>query len=119
MADQKTLAKLAAVGHLWRPDWPEKSIRTYLTEHHAGDTDYELGVMAFACWTDPATTTPARLRENGPWRRAATAAASLERGALTGPPKRGEDCRLHPGEYADACRCCAADALVEATGRTD
>lgn len=119
MADLKTLAKLATTGHLWRPDWPEKSLYTYLVENHAGDADYELAVAAFVCWTDPATNTPARLKENGPWWRAARAAASLERGTLTGPPRRGEDCPTHPGHHRDYCAGCRADALVEATGRTD
>lgn len=28
------------------------------------------------------------------------------------PPKRGEDCRKHPGEWPDTCRGCAADDLT-------
>ena len=28
------------------------------------------------------------------------------------PARAGEDCRLHPGEYPDGCRSCAADRLA-------
>lgn len=28
------------------------------------------------------------------------------------PAKSGEDCRIHPGEWADTCRACAADRLA-------
>lgn len=28
------------------------------------------------------------------------------------PAKAGQDCRIHPGEWADTCRACAADRLV-------
>lgn len=121
MAEPKQLALIASIGHLLHPDWPERSLRTWIDTNYAGaqHNGYQLAVAAFACWADPATNAWSRLKESGPWWRAAAAAGSTERGALTGPPRRGEDCEKHPGNYRDACAGCRADQLVEATGRTD
>lgn len=121
MAEPKQLAIIASVGHLLHPKWPERSLRTWLDTTYAGaqHNGYRLAVAAVACWADPATSAWSRLKENGPWWRAADAAGSTERGELKGPPRRGEDCERHPGQWRHHCSGCRADKLVEARERAE
>jgi hypothetical protein len=75
MIDDNALTRLAAMAHALRPDWPSKSLLTYLHAHHAGRPYRDLAVALTWVAADSATKTPARLDENGPWWQAAAANA--------------------------------------------
>lgn len=64
--NQIELARLAAMSHELRPDWPKQSILSGL--HPLAMRAYRDVAVALA-WiaTDPDTKTPARLHEDGPW----------------------------------------------------
>jgi hypothetical protein len=63
-------ARVAAAIAILRPEWPEPSLRTFLTDpkHHVARRPYQ-DVAAAMAWiaTDPTTKTPARVLESGPW----------------------------------------------------
>lgn len=86
MSEPKQTALVASVANLLHPDWPVRSVRTHLDTHHAARPGYQLLVAAVACYGDPATATPARLGENGPWWRAAYVAAGTSEPG-TQPPR--------------------------------
>lgn len=68
MATPIEIARLAAAGNVLRPDWPTASLQTCLTRHtHRPYHDLAVALVYVA--TDPASKTPARLNENGPWWR--------------------------------------------------
>jgi hypothetical protein len=75
MIDETQLARLAGMAHALRPDWPSRSLLTYLHAHHAGRPYRDLAVALAWVAADSATRTPARLDENGPWWKAALAEA--------------------------------------------
>ena len=61
-------ARLAAAAHALRPDWPAQSVLTLLGQVAAWpyrDAAVQLAWLA----TDEETTTPARLLQDGPWRK--------------------------------------------------
>lgn len=101
--------RLAAAIAALRPDWPLASVRTFL-ETRLTDRAWQDAAVALT-WvaTDPATTTPARVLEVGPWWRATH---SGDENRAYYPPKDATACSVHPGEWRDRCRSCAADALV-------
>ena len=61
-------SRLAAAAHAMRPDWPAQSVLTMLGQI-AGwpmrDTAVQLAYIA----CDPETETPARILQDGPWRK--------------------------------------------------
>lgn len=65
------LDRVAAAMNLLRPDWPAKSIRTLLAKRLADRPlrDVVVALAWVAC--EPASSTPARVLEAGPWWRAA------------------------------------------------
>jgi len=79
MPTSNEIERLAAAANALRPDWPVPSLRTHLAQHHGHRPYRDLAVaLAWIC-TDPATQTPARLAENGPW-WAATSVNSVKAG---------------------------------------
>ncbi|MGH3094820.1 MAG: hypothetical protein ACRDMV_02325 [Streptosporangiales bacterium] len=100
MTEPKQLALIATLGHVIHPDWPERSLRTWLETHITSHNSYTLTVAAVACWADPATHKPARLAEAGPWWPAAHAATG-EADRIPTPPKQlDESWRTGPkGDY--------------------
>lgn len=69
--------RLAAMAAALRPDWPVNSLYTLLTDDVVlVKRSYQDVALALA-WvgTDPATKTPARLAQPGPWWAATTAAS--------------------------------------------
>lgn len=79
MPTPNEIERLAGLGNALRPDWPIKSLRSYLSANLSTRTYQDLAVALSWICTDPATQTPARLLENGPW-WAATAAHSVKAG---------------------------------------
>lgn len=101
-------ARIAAMGHALRPDWPVASLRTLLARHELANKsrrDVAVALAWVACEAE--TTTPARVIESGPWWRA----ANIEHPDRTirRPPQKTEECANHEGEYHDSCRCCASE----------
>jgi hypothetical protein len=89
MIDDNDLARLAAMAHALRPDWPTKSLMTYLHAHHAGRPYRDIAVALAWVAADSSTQTPKRLEENGPW----WAATNAEMPAVTPMPTRVADMR--------------------------
>lgn len=107
--NETEIQRLAGCVAALRPDWPAKSLRTFITTHLA-DRAYRDATVAF-CWvamTD--TQTPRLVLEPGPWWRA-TMAESVEDSRYR-PPKDHQACGKHPGEWRDRCRSCTADQLA-------
>lgn len=98
MISKTEAERLAAMAHAMRPDWPIPSLLTFLaTQRTRAYRDLAVALAWVA--TDPATHTPARLNENGPWWRATQA----QDGTFTAPAMR---CTDHPAEPAGRCRPC-------------
>jgi hypothetical protein len=100
ITDQQARA-VAYLLHEVRPDWGVQSLLTLITKH-----DVELGPLIIAATTkamEATCVTPAPIFTPGPhW-------PAKSRAALPRP----EPCKLHIGEQAHNCRCCAADRKAE------
>jgi hypothetical protein len=94
MATKIEHARLAAVLNLLRPDWPTTSLQTMLDRDHAARPFTDLAVAAVAVAVDPTSTTPARLREAGPWWNVAHAAP-------TSQPPHISKVLVEPADVAD------------------
>lgn len=96
-----------------RPDWPIKSLVTFL-ETRLHMRAYRDAAVALA-WiaSDASTTTPARVLEAGPWWP-----GSIDGGTYR-PPRNDEACQLHGGGYKHSCPGCAADAKTGEVTRRD
>lgn len=105
------IERIAAAINVARPDWPLSSLITLLKRPELAYRPRRDVFVALA-WvaSETATQTPARVIEAGPWWKAVAVDSSQ---ALTRyPPKRGEDCTQHPGEWPDSCRGCASERLA-------
>lgn len=111
--DDRQLTRLADAAHALRPDWPARSVRAYLAGKHRDKAFADVAVALAVVATDPATTTPARLDEHGPWW---TATRALMLGATpdVGPGRGVEACAYtgHEHEPARGCRLCRAEQLA-------
>jgi hypothetical protein len=69
--NEHEIERIAAAFHALRPDWPASSLRTMLTKRaqHMPRRDVCVMLAWIAC--DNASSTPARMFETGPWKRAA------------------------------------------------
>lgn len=78
MTTHEERQRVAAMGNALRPDWNIRSLYTLLTDEEVlvKRAYRELVKAAADCWTDPATKTPKRLIEPGPWWTAPTAGKS-------------------------------------------
>jgi hypothetical protein len=115
MADKAELERLAAAVNCLRPEWPAKSILTFLAAHHAHRAYSDLASAFALVATDPKTQTPARLSEAGPWWRTTSTSTTPSVG-----PGREPHCTVpsHEHELARHCRACRADALAGETEET-
>lgn len=99
-----------------RPDWPIASLSTFIGRHMTNRTYRDAAVMLVwvACDLDkdgqPATETPKRVLENGPWALAAAAGGTNTLRAH--PPRRDQECRIHVGQWADNCAGCKLDDVI-------
>ncbi|MBM7788871.1 hypothetical protein [Tenggerimyces flavus] len=59
--------RLAYAINSLRPDWPRSSLQTLFAKHLAKRTLHDAAVAMVWVATDPATQTPGRVLENGPW----------------------------------------------------
>ena len=112
MATEQELNRLAAALNAMRPEWPVRSLVTYLTASHSARAFADLSVAAMWIAVDPRTVTPARLGEHGPW----WVAAGLSTATATPTVGPGTEPRCetpgHEHERARACRCCRSEALA-------
>jgi hypothetical protein len=85
------IERIAAAFHALRPDWPASSLRTMLTKRAADMPRRDVCVMLAWVACESASSTPARMFETGPWKRA----AAVE-GANTAPsyPRPHEACTV-------------------------
>lgn len=111
--------RLAHAVNAHRPDWMISSLTTFITRNMSAWTYRDAAVALTFVATDakpdgqPASDTPKRVLEQGPWRVAAAAGGSTA--MRTHAPKRHEECPDHPGQWAHNCGGCR----VEACGAVD
>lgn len=76
MLHDTEVSRLAEMAHALRPDWPIRSLCTWLTRshHNRAYRDVAVALAWIAC--DPATQTPKRMDEQGPWWAAVKLAGS-------------------------------------------
>lgn len=106
--NENEAARIAAMAHALRPDWPVASLRTLLARHELATKsrrDVAVALAWVACETE--TTTPARVIESGPWWRAANVEHPDR--TIRRPPMKHEECPQHVGEFRDLCRCCVSE----------
>ena len=110
------IQRLAHAINAHRPDWMISSLRTFVERNMAAWTYRDAAVALTFVATDakpdgqPASDTPKRVLEQGPWRVAAAAGGSTA--MRTHAPKRHEECPDHPGSWAHNCGGCNADRLA-------
>lgn len=112
MATKEEIDRLAAMAHELRPDWPLRSLLTYLARNHATRAYRDLAVALAAVATDSATQTPKRLEESGPWWKAAQAAFGAETPTV-GPGR--DRCQVYGHEHYPATNCagCRTEQLIK------
>ena len=94
--------RLAAMAGALRPDWPVKSLLTFISTQLADRTYREAAVALTWVATDPETATPRRVLEAGPWWNATRAHAATVSVIPT-------MCADHPAQKAWRCPDCAED----------
>lgn len=110
------IQRLAHAINAHRPDWMIASLTTFLTRHMSAwpyrDAAVALTFVACDSKVDgtPASDTPKRVLEQGPWRAAAAIGGSTA--ATAHAPKPHEECPTHPGRFAHNCGGCHADQLA-------
>jgi len=120
MLETNQLQRLANQGNALRADWPTGSLFSYLAKNHAHRAYRDLAVALAYVAADNATTTPARLGEQGPWWHATSitrSAAEVYRSAKCdtcggrhtpggehNPRERDRPSIERQAEHAAACR---------------
>lgn len=120
MATDHELQVVAAVVAAVRDDWPARSVLAMLRrESTLRDRPFRhLAVAAVVVALDPATKTPKRLTEFGPWWQAA-AVSTAEATSTPGPGKEPPCERVgHEHELARNCRACAAERHADTAADT-
>lgn len=100
MIDHDTAERLAHMTHALRPDWPTKSLLTFIRSEMTNHTYREAAISLAWIATDPDTRTPKRVLEQGPWVNATRAEAPT----VSVIPTR---CGEHPTRLARDCPYCA------------
>lgn len=102
------VARIAAAVNVLRPEWPVPSLRTLLESdalRHKPWRDVAVALTWVAC--DPASKTPARVKEAGPWWRAAGAEGATH---VPANPTRETACKTCGRVYSATPPCCDAPA---------
>lgn len=107
MIDHDGIQRLAAMANALRPDWPVKSLATFIGGNLRARTYREAAVALAWVACDPETETPKRMLENGPWWQASRAQA----GTVSVIPTR---CGEHPAHRAATCPECDAASRGDA-----
>jgi hypothetical protein len=108
MLTRTEVERLAAAAHALRPDWPLRSLCTFLERDHAHRAYRDVGVALTWVATDPTTLTPKRMNELGPWWQAV--ASTETSGGRYEPCDVGGD--AHRSYPKGRCGACRADELA-------
>ena len=107
MLTDTQISNLAAAAHSLRPDWPLKSLTTFIANNLQARAYRDVAVALAWVGADEKTQTPKRVLSAGPWWK-----SGGEESTWVRPPRKDESCPLHPGNYATACHGCRADQLA-------
>mgnify|MGYP000924057008 CR=1 FL=1 len=99
MISRDETERLAAMANALRPDWPLKSLTTFIVNELTRRTYREVAIALAWIATDPATDTPKRMLEAGPWWNASRAQAATVSVVVT-------RCGEHPEHPAARCPAC-------------
>ena len=99
MISRDETERLAAMANALRPDWPLKSLTTFIVNELTRRTYREVAIALAWIATDPATDTPKRMLEAGPWWNASRAQAATVSVVVTRCPEHPE----HPAAHCPAC----------------
>ena len=110
MATNNEIQRLACMANSLRPDWPARSVASILQRDHASRAYQDLAVALAYVATDPATKTPARLAEPGPWWTATAATSTVPDVGPGRAPRCDKEGHWH--ERAIGCRLCASERLA-------
>ncbi len=99
MISRDETERLAAMANALRPDWPVKSLATFIGNELTRRTYREVAIALAWVATDPATDTPKRMLEAGPWWNASRAQAATVSVVVT-------RCGDHPEHPAARCPAC-------------
>ncbi len=99
MISRDETERLAAMANALRPDWPLKSLTTFIVNELTRRTYREVAIALAWVATDPATDTPKRMLEAGPWWNASRAQAATVSVVVT-------RCGEHPDHPAARCPAC-------------
>lgn len=116
MPDQVETERIAGAVAMLRPDWPAGSVKRYiqgrpeLLNRPARDLALALVYVAL----DPASDTPARVSEAGPWWQILRGQVQAANAPDVGPGRGVERCTQpgHEHEAAHACRACRSEAIA-------
>lgn len=114
MATRTELERIAAQATALRPDWPTRSVLTYLECEHAAKSYRDLAVAVAHIATDAETRTPRRLSEPGPWWRPTDDPAPAVHFARC--PEVGHE--SFPAHNCSACRSEALEGTATAAPAT-
>ena len=103
MISRDETERLAAMANALRPDWPLKSLTTFIVNELTRRTYREVAIALAWIATDPATDTPKRMLEAGPWWNASRAQAATVSVVVT-------RCAVQGHEHLPAARCPACDS---------
>jgi hypothetical protein len=113
MATENELTRLAGMAAALRPDWHPRSVRAVLAGRHRDRAFADLAVALAVICSDPATTTPGRLDEHGPW-WTATRALMTSSTPDVGPAGRARCTKPgHEHQAAQGCPLCRAENLTD------
>lgn len=105
--------RLAYAVNALRPDWPRTSLQTLLASKLGNRAYRDAAVALVFVALDPATSTPARVLENGPWWGATlTAASQADRHPASKP-------FVPPDEPCDICMRTRPDCEARSNGTHD
>lgn len=119
MPDRDEIQRIAAAMHEARPDWPARSLTTFLERNLANKPYRDLLIAGITVASDPKTQTPHLLLEHGAWWAAAQAATGTSTmTAIPGP--HDTHCTVYGHEgYRLPCAGCHAEEIAAAPTQLD
>ena len=109
--NDQALRALAAVVAAIRGDWQPPGILAHLTTAAAKHPYPDVALAAVRAATDRGNRTPAVIPMDGRhWQPSAAPPAAAAATVL--PPRPGEWCPEHPGQWRDGCAGCKADRVA-------
>ncbi len=106
MLSRTDIERLAAMAHALRNDWPIPSLCTWLMKDHTSRAYRDVAVALAYVASDPATKTPKRMNELGPWWSASVSGPASQPIHFDRCPEPG-----HTSYPAHNCGACRTEAL--------